>query len=306
MSVTQVLLNSFLLGSQLGLLALGLTMTYSILRFANFAHGELSVVGAYLTFFFCVSLKVHFVASSIIAVGLSGMVAVLCDRLLFKKMREAPVLALIIASLGLSLSLRYLISAIWGPDPLGYSESLATPYRVFGAIITSTQIIILSVALGAMIAFHVLLHKTKLGKSMRALADDRALAQDRGINVERTISWVWFICGCFAGLGGVLMAWETALWPELGFGIIIPVFCAAILGGIGNVYGAVIGSFLIGLVENVGLAVNWSSIIGLLGISAGEGSLYIPTEYKPAISFLVLVLVLILRPTGIMGSPKGH
>ena len=306
MNISQVLINSLLLGSQLGLLALGLTMTYSILGFANFAHGELSVVGAYLTFFLCVSLKLDFFVSTIIAVALSGAVAVLCDRLIFKKIREAPVLALIIASLGLSLSLRYIISAIWGPDPLAFSQSLATPYRVMGAFITSTQIVILGVALATMVFFHILLHKTKMGKAMRALADDRALAQDRGIDVEKTIAWVWFICGCFAGLAGVLMAWETALWPELGFNIIIPVFCAAILGGVGNVYGAVIGAFLIGFVENVGLALDWSNVIGLLGISAWEGPLFIPTEYKAAISFLILVFVLIFLPTGIMGSAKAH
>ena len=304
MNISQVLINSLLFGSQLSLLALGLTMTYSILRFANFAHGELSVVGAYLTFFLCVSLKLDLFAAAIIAVGLTGLLTVICDRLIFKKMRDAPVLALIIASLGLSLSLRYIISAIWGPDPLAYNQSLATPYRILGAFITSTQITILGVAAAAMVSFHLLLHKTKLGKAMRAMADDRDLAQDRGIDVERTVSWVWFICGCFAGLGGVLIAWETALWPELGFNIIIPVFCAAILGGIGNVYGAVIGALLIGFVENIGLAVDWSKITDLLGLSSGLSPLYIPTEYKPAISFLILVFVLILLPNGIMGSRK--
>lgn len=306
MSISQVLINSLLLGSQLGLLALGLTMTYSILNFANFAHGELAVAGAYLTFLLCVSLKIDFFAAGAIAVVLSGALAVGCDRLIFKKMREAPVLALIIASLGLSLSLRYIISAIWGPDPLAYSQTLATPYRIMEAFITSTQITILSVALAAMVSFHFLLQKTKLGKSMRAMADDRALAQDRGIDVEKTISWVWFICGCFAGLSGVLIAWETALWPEFGFNIIIPVFCAAILGGVGNVYGAVIGALFIGFVENVGLAVDWSKVVGLLGISAREGPLYIPTEYKAAISFLILVVVLIFLPTGIMGFRKAY
>lgn len=306
MNISQVLINSLLAGSQLSMLALGLTMTYSILGFANFAHGELSMVGAYVAYFFCVSLKLDLFTSAIIAILFSGALAIGCDRLVFKKMRKTPVLALIIASLGLSLSLRYIISAIWGPDPLAYNQVLARPYRFMGAYITSTQITVLGVTVTAMFCFHFLLHKTKLGKSMRALSDDMSLAQDRGINVERTISWVWFICGCFAGLGGVLMAWETALWPELGFNIIIPVFCAAILGGIGNVYGAVIGALLIGFVENVGLAIDWSKILALLGLSAADSPLYIPTEYKPAISFTVLVIVLIFLPSGLLGSRKVH
>jgi branched-subunit amino acid ABC-type transport system permease component len=162
------------------------------------------------------------------------------------------------------------------------------------------------VAGSAMVFFHLLLHRTKLGKAMRALSDNRSLAQDRGINVERIITWVWFICGCYAGLGGALIALETALWPELGFQIILPVFCAAILGGVGNVYGAVAGALVLGFAENIGLSVNWSSVIDLFKIFRIERMLFIPTEYKSAISFLMLVLVLILFPTGIMKGRKGH
>lgn len=306
MPVSQILVNSVLWGSQLGLLALGLTMTYSILRFSNFAHGELSLAGAYLAFFLGVSCGMNFILAALIAVGLSGVLALVTDKLVFKKIREAPVLALIIASLGLSLCLRNIASAIWGHDALSFGDTLAQPYRIFGAYITSTQIIILAVSVAAMISFHFLLHRTKLGKAMRAMSDDRSLAQDRGIEVEKTISWVWFICGCYAGLGGVLIAWETALWPEMGFEIIIPVFCAAILGGIGNVYGAVLGALLIGLVENIGLAIDWAKLVGFFGIADIDHSIYIPTEYKTAISFLILVLVLIFMPTGIMGGRKGH
>jgi branched-subunit amino acid ABC-type transport system permease component len=306
MSFVQIILNAVIFGSQLGLLALGLTMIYSILRFANFAHGELALVGAYLTYLFSVNLKLHFLLALIFSIGLTGIVAVLSDRLIFKKLREAPALALIIASLGLSISVRHIMSAIWGPDPLGYKQALAKVYHFWGAHITSTQLIILVVAGSAMIFFHLLLHRTKLGKAMRALSDNRSLAQDRGIDVERIITWVWFICGCYAGLGGVLIALETALWPELGFQIILPVFCAAILGGVGNVYGAVAGALVLGFAENIGLSVNWSSVIDLFKIFGIERMLFIPTEYKTAISFLILVLVLILFPTGIMKGRRGH
>ena len=212
MSTFQIIVNTIILGSQLGLLALGLTMTFSILRFANFAHGELALAGAYLAYLFSVNLKVNILAASIIGVALTGLLAVLSDSLIFRKLRDAPVLALLIASLGLSLALRHIVSAIWGPDPLAYKQSLAKSYSIWGAYITSTQLIILFVAAAAMVSFHLLLHRTKLGKAMRALSDNRSLAQDRGIHVEGIITWVWFICGCYAGLGGILIALETALW----------------------------------------------------------------------------------------------
>ena len=306
MSFTQVIVNSIVFGSQLGLIALGVTMTFGILRFANFAHGELALVGAYLAYFLSVTLKLNILIASVIAIGLAGLVAVCSDKLIFKKLRNVPSIALLIASLGLSMTLRHIVSAIWGPDPLAYEQPLAKIYHFFGAYITSTQLIILFVAGSAMISFHILLHKTKLGKAMRALSDNQSLAQDRGIHVENIIRWVWFICGCYAGLGGVLIASETMLWPELGFQLMLPVFCAAILGGVGNVHGAIIGAVVIGLAENVGLFIDWSKLLDLFGLLGLERVLFIPTEYKPAISFLILVLVLIFLPTGIMKGQKGH
>jgi branched-subunit amino acid ABC-type transport system permease component len=302
MPFSQIILNSIIRGSQLGLLAIGITMIFAILRFANFAHGEFAVVGAYLAFFFSVTLKLNFPISVVLAVGLTGLVGVLIDALIFRRLRETPGLILLIAAMGLSLTMRHIVSAVWGTDPLSYEGVLGRSYQILGARITSTQVFILAVVGLAVFGFHVLLHKTKLGKAMRALSDNSSLAQARGIDVEKIIKWVWFICASYAGLGGILIAWETLLWPELGFQILLPVFCAAILGGIGNVYGALIGAMAIGFAENLGLFLDWSKLVGFLGLNR---ILQIPAGYKPAITFAILVIVLIFLPTGILKGQKG-
>jgi branched-subunit amino acid ABC-type transport system permease component len=305
MEFSQIILNSIIRGSQLGLLALGVTMIFAILKFANFAHGEFAVVGAYLAFLFSVTLKINFVIAGLLAMLFTGLIGVLSDQLIFKRIRGQEGLVLLIAAMGLSFTLRHIVSTIWGADPLSYENVLAKPYHILGALITSTQLFVFIVAAAAMISFHLLLHKTKLGKAMRALSDNTSLAQARGIHVEKIIKWVWFICASYAALGGILIAWETLLWPELGFQILLPVFCAAILGGIGNVYGAIVGAMILGFVENLGLFLDWSKIFGLFGIFDIQSAIQIPTGYKPAIAFVALVIVLIFRPTGVLKGQKG-
>jgi len=305
MPFTQIILNSIIRGSQLGLLAIGVTMIFAILRFANFAHGEFAVVGAYLAFLFSVTLKFNFLTAAVLAVGLTGLIGVLSDQLIFRRLRGTGGLVLLIAAMGLSITLRHIVSAVWGTDPLSYEGVLGKTYSFLGARITSTQLLILLVAGIAVFSFHLLLHKTRLGKAMRALSDNSSLAQARGIDVEKIIKWVWFICACYAGLGGILIAWETLLWPELGFQILLPVFCAAILGGIGNVYGALVGAMILGFAENVGLFFDWSKIIGFFGVFEIGRTLQIPTGYKYGITFAILVIVLIFMPTGILEGQKG-
>ncbi|MBW2122928.1 MAG: branched-chain amino acid ABC transporter permease, partial [Deltaproteobacteria bacterium] len=197
MPFTQIILNSIIRGSQLGLLAIGVTMIFAILRFANFAHGEFAVVGAYLAFLLSVTLGLNFFAAVVLAMGLTGAIGVLSDQLIFRRLREAGGLILLIASMGLSITLRHVVSAVWGTDPLSYRGALGKTYTFMGARITSTQLLILLVAGVAVFSFHLLLHKTRLGKAMRALSDNSSLAQARGIDVEKIIKWVWFICACY-------------------------------------------------------------------------------------------------------------
>ena len=155
-----------------------------------------------------------------------------------------------------------------------------------------------------MFALHLLLHRTKLGKAMRASSDNPELAQASGIGTERIITYVWFIAISFASLGGILIGMETYILPYMGFAIIVPVFCATIMGGIGNPYGAMLGALVLGFAENFGLYINFGKIINLGGTFNLSNDLFIPTGYKSAISFVMLILVLLIRPRGILGKKK--
>jgi branched-subunit amino acid ABC-type transport system permease component len=177
---------------------------------------------------------------------------------------------------------------------------LQEPLSVLGGTVTPIQVAIILSALACLAVFHGLLTYTKLGIAMRAAADNANLAQASGIHTERVIRWVWFIGSAFAALGGIFLGLDTQIAPMMGFGIIIPVFCAAILGGIGSPYGAILGAVIIGFAENVGLALNFSWLYSALGV-ANDGFVFMPASYKPAIPFAFLILILLLRPQGLVG-----
>ena len=298
----QVLVNSVIRGSEIASLAIGVTILFSLLRFANFAHGEFALLGAYFTYFFVSVLEMNIWFAAVLGAVLGGGVALSSDVALFSRLRSSPGVVLLIASLGLSIFLRAIVAGIWGVEGHNYSDDLETIYRIGEAVITHTQVIIVIVSFTAMALFYLLLNHTQLGRAMRAMSDNMALAKARGINIEVTIRWIWFIVGSYAALGGTLIAMDTQLWPEMGVHIILVVFAATILGGIGNVYGAVIGSFLIAFLENASLAIDWAFLFTPFGV---EGSVYIPTGYKFAVSFAVLIIVMLLFPKGIMKGSKG-
>jgi len=242
MPVSQVIINSIIRASELSLIALGLTLVYDLLKFANFAHTEYAVVGVYLAFIFNVNLGLNIFAAVLLSAVFTGFIALCIDRMVFRRMRDAGRVILMVTSFGLGIALRNGIRAIWGPTPRSYTIALQKPIYFLGIRITPVQIWIIATAVIFMVAFHLLLHKTKLGKAMRASSDNPALAQASGIATEGVILWVWFIATSFAAVGGILIALETYLLPHMGFAIIIPVFCATILGGIGNPYGAMLGA----------------------------------------------------------------
>jgi branched-subunit amino acid ABC-type transport system permease component len=208
---------------------------------------------------------------------------------------------LMIASFALGIAMREAVRAAWGPAPFFYKTGILAPWTVFGARVTPTQVAIIAAALVAMVAFHLLLSRTRLGIAMRATADNPPLSQASGIPTERVIRAVWFIGSGFAALGGVLVGLNTQVKPDMGFGLIIEVFCAAIVGGIGSPYGAILGALLVGFAENVGLAINWSSLLRAIGFDTGD-FVFISTGYKAAVAFGLLILTLLLRPRGILGA----
>lgn len=300
----QVILDSLVRSSQIALLAIGLTMVFSVLRFPNFSHVEFGPIGAYLALALTALLGMPFVLGALLAIVLTGLMGIAADRTVFKRLRGRPAAVLLIASFALGIVMRESIQAIAGPSPYLYAvANVPAALEVLDARISSTQVWIIGASIGCMAFFHFLLHYTKLGMAMRATADDRDLAQGSGIHAERIIQWIWFIGAAFAGLAGVLIALDTQLQPLMGFSIIIPVFAAVLIGGIGRPYGAMLGALVVGFAENVGLAINWSALFELLNMST-DGYVYIPTGYKDAIPFFFLILVLLFRPQGLLAGPS--
>jgi len=297
--LTQVLLDSLLRAAQISLLSVGVTLVYSLLRFPNFAHVEFAVFGAYLTLLMTGLVGLPLVPAAVIGLLATGALGWLIDRGVFSRLRDTTPILMMIASFGIGIALRELVRAIWGSSPQAYPTGLQSPISVLGATITPIQVWILIIAAASMLVFYLLLKFTRLGVAMRATADNAALSAASGIDTESVIRTVWFLGAAFAALGGVLIGLDTQIHPQMGFGIIIPVFCAAILGGIGNPYGAVLGALVIGLAENIGLAINWAPLFGVLGY-AGD-SVHIPTGWRHAIPFALLITALLLRPQGLLG-----
>jgi len=260
-------------------------MTYGILNFANFAHGDFLTLGAYLAFLFSVVLGTNFLTACVAAVVITALVAVLCDLVIWKRMRTkgASPVALIIISIGLALFIRNFIIFLWGPAIKRYDLPVKRGMELGSVVITENQIAVIVVALICMFLVHYLLKKTTIGKAMRALSDNIDLAKVSGIDVDRVVRYTWAIGMALAAVGGILYGILTNINPNMGWFLLIPMFSAAILGGIGNPYGAMAGGIIIGLAQELSTAI-------------------FPTEYKLAISFVIMIAVLLVRPQGIMGS----
>ena len=302
MNIAQIIANALVRAAELGLLAVGLTMVFDILKFTNFAHADYAILGAFLVYTFNCEVGLNLFLSVFLAALATGLIAVAIDKAIFKRFREKgikPVTAMI-TSLGIAIALRNILRMIWTSESRTYAVPIQRPLRILGARITPVQIGILITGLVAMIAFHLVLQRTKFGKALRAISDNRVLASACAINSEKMIQWMWFLATALGVVGGTMIAMEHLLYPRLGFDILIPIFCATILGGIGNPYGAMLGALVLALAENIILALDFGHILSFGGLLK-LGSIQIKTGYKPAISFVILVIVLLLRPTGILG-----
>ena len=283
----QLIVYGLISGSILALGAIGLTLTYSILNFANFAHGDIMALGAYLALFFAVGLQVPIGVALPLAMLSTALIGIGIDRLWFGPLRtrNANRVMLAMSSLGLALIVRHLISMVWGPQTQYYSRAIHFPFLVpwLQVRLNMQQLLIFTVALGLVILLSLFLQRTKLGKAMRATADNFDLALVSGIDTERVVLWTWAIGNALAAAGGVLLGMSVRLQPIMGWDLLLPIFAAAILGGIGSPYGAMVGALLIGLAEELSTP-------------------FIHTSYKPAVSLIILVLVLLVRPQGIFGK----
>jgi neutral amino acid transport system permease protein len=275
-------------GSNFALGAIGLTLVYGILKLTNFAHGDMLTLGAYIAFAFNVSNGMPFVPALLIAVILVAIFAVACELVMFGPMRrrKAGSLQLILMTIGLAFVIRNVVQLIAGSDQKSLDVNVTDTINFIGLSIGRTQLIVLVVALIVLAAVAAMLRYSSLGRQMRALADNFDLAETTGINTRRIVMFTWLLSGGLAGLAGVLVAASIGgFTPNTGFTLLLSLFAAVVLGGIGNAYGALVGGLVIGITQE------WSTMV-------------VASEWKVAISFLVLIIVLILRPQGIFGSER--
>ncbi len=279
----QLVFNGIAIGSILALAAIGLTLTYGILRLSNFAHGDFMTLGAYLTWLANINGVNIWLAMILGAAGtIIGML--IAEFLLWKPMRDrrANSTTLIIISIGLALFLRSAILFIWGGSNQSYDLPVVQAIQVGDLRIAYYRVVGIVLAVIAITALHFLLQKTKVGKAMRAVADNVDLARVSGINVERIVLWTWIITGLLTALAGGIYGLITAVRPNMGWFLILPMFASVILGGIGNVYGAIAGALIIGVAQEL------STSIPFLG-----------SEYKLGVALFIMVLILFIRPQGL-------
>lgn len=289
------------LGAVIALGAIGLTLVYGILRFANFAHGDLMTVGAYIAFLFVgtvlprgesltpFSFGWEFLVALPLAMIVTVLVALALEKLIYGPLRRrgssSAILAM--AALGAAFLIRSLVYIIWGGDFHTYYMGIRRALTLPGGIrIRYDQLIILALALLFVFFIYLFLERTKLGKAMRATADNPELARVTGIDVGRVIFWTWALGAAMAAVGGVLLGLDSQVRPEMGWFFLLPLFAAVILGGIGNPYGALAGGLIIGMVQQISTA-------------------FLNPAYKPAVAFIVMIIILLIRPQGIFGG-KEH
>lgn len=298
----QLVVNGISVGSIIALSAVGLTLTYGILRLSNFAHGDFMTMGAYFTLLFNaigINIWISMFISAIATVG----VTLLSEKLLWSPMRKkrATATTLIIISIGLALFIRNGIILIWGGGNQRYNLPVLRALSIFGINIPFNKILVILLAIAAIAGLHYLLQNTKIGKAMRAVADDLDLARTTGINVDRVVIWTWVIAGSLTALGGSMLGLVEAVRPNMGWFLILPLFASVILGGIGNPYGAIAGGLIIGIAQEVGggltdLLAPFSSNPIVAFIIATR---LFTAQYKLGIALLIMVLVLLVRPQGL-------
>ncbi len=281
----QYITNGIVIGSILSLGAIGLTTVYKILGFPNFAHGDFLTFGAYMVLLLNPSFDFSLILSIIGAIGLGILLVTTMEKILWKPLREkgAGNITMLIASIGLALFLRNLILFIFGGSTRNYFSTVFQGLNIAGVTITILDIMVVIISIFLMFLVYFLLTRTKMGKSMRALSDNKNLAKVSGINVDRVILFTWIIGISLAVIAGFSYGLVTNVSPNMGWTLLLPLFAAVILGGIGNPYGAMIGGLVVGISQEFSL-------------------IFIPPEYKPAVSFVLIIILLLWKPTGLMGD----
>jgi neutral amino acid transport system permease protein len=280
--------NGVVAGSYFALGAIGLTLVYGILKLVNFAQGDMLTFGAYIAFLVDVTWDLPVAVALAAGVAATAALGVATELSMWRPMRakRAGMLQLLLMSLGLAFVLRNLIQFIWGTTPRSLDADVTSTHEFLGLAIGETELIVVIVAFVVLASVATMLRLTSLGRQMRALADNFDLAETTGIDTGRVVIKTWMLAGGLAGLAGVLVVASTgSLSPNTGFFLLLSLFAAVVLGGIGNAYGALAGGLVIGLAQE------WSTLI-------------IESQWKVAVSFVILIIVLIVRPQGIFGRER--
>ncbi|WP_431028478.1 branched-chain amino acid ABC transporter permease [Lysinibacillus sp. LZ02] len=281
----QQLVNGISLGSIYALIALGYTMVYGIIKLINFAHGDVFMLGAFIGFYAIARWDMHFIPALLLAMVLCAVIGVIIERVAYKRLRNATRIAALITAIGVSLLIEYTVIFFRGPSPEAYPKVIENKtIEILGAQIGVQSILILVISFVLMMLLQFIVHQTKIGKAMRAVSHDADAARLMGINVDNTISATFAIGSALAGAAGVIFGiYYTRIDPLMGVLPGLKAFVAAVLGGIGIIPGAMVGGLVLGVVE---------TIVSALGYSL----------WRDAAAFVILILILIIRPSGIFGK----
>jgi branched-chain amino acid transport system permease protein/neutral amino acid transport system permease protein len=298
-SLLQLFANGLVFGSIVLLGSIGLSLLFGIGKFANFAHGEFLTIGAYLTYMFKVQMGLPLVLSALLAIAFVGAGGAVLDRTLMARHRDSPPIVLLIVTMGLALVLRSFVRIVWSSNLQSLEKGLTVGhtlldttvpvlgYSVEVSLVMTTDMIAI-ILLGALLALmtHLFLTRTRTGIAMRATSDNDALAEVTGININRVLTVTWILSAALAAIGGIFLGINNGVvLPRMGFNVLLVIFAAVILGGIGSPYGAMAGAYIIGVAQEMSVALP-----------------FVTTEYRFGVSFIVMILVLLFKPSGIAGD----
>ena len=316
--INKAVISGAIIGSIYALGAIGLTLIFGILRFAHFAHGDLMTLGAFVTLILAALLHIAGVTAPfplaflvlLPAMAITAAIAIGLDRVFYKPLRDrgSRPIVIVISSVGVTLMLQGAIRLFAGVGTR--NMFIDQPKEIFripiaggtrNITITEPQLVLIAFTIIAVIALHLFLTRARLGKAMRAVSDNSDLARITGININHVVWATWIIGGSLACAAGTLLSMDVVLKPDLSFNLLLPIFAATIVGGIGQPYGAIAGGFLVGFSETLAIF-NWSILLRPIApewLEIPANMALVPTEYKITVPFVILIIVLVYRPTGI-------
>jgi len=285
MHLVQLLINGLATGLIVALPALALSFTFSLLRFANFAIGAMLTFSAYTVYVLNVMAGLPLVLAAVCGAAITGLVCAATDRAVYRKLQGRTPVTLLVASMGVAFIFENLVRLVFGNSIRGFAVDVARPIRIGEIRVNHEQLVAIAVTAVALLATWLVLSHSRLGRAMRAVADDPELAAVRGINRDHVVGWTWFIVGVLLAIAATLMGLDGAIEPLMGWNYVIIVFAAAILGGLASPMAAVAGALLLGVLEEL-------------------ATLVLPSTYRLGVAFVLITVLLLFRPWGLFGQAR--